>query len=63
MVNLLTEKCVIGKEVVGVGLVGAADIYCGDPWYREIKPDELQETNEAENAVVNFDEFESQCKV
>ena len=28
-----------------------------------IKPDEPQETNDAEKAVVNFDEFESQCKV
>jgi len=32
MVNLLTEKCVIGKKVVGAGLVGAADISCGNPW-------------------------------
>ena len=63
MVNLLNEKCAIGKEEVGAGLVGAADISCGDPWCREIKQDEPQETNEAENAVVNFDEFESQCKV
>jgi len=28
-----------------------------------IKPDGFQETNEAESSIVNFDEFESQCKV
>jgi len=28
-----------------------------------VKPDGFQETNEVEKAVVNFDEFESQCKV